>query len=263
MRSLVKAAAKHTKLSGATAIPWPPQLGLRTHPDSPITGSDSDVQDCTIAPGYVWQAVGTGAPVTRSPAGFSFSGGKYLQMTLPQPVTLRALSVHGSVTFAGMQTDHPDYDTARNTVQSVFGAQADGVATVSAHRQRRDLRTDLGPTDFNVRDLHTLGLMGDMRYKSRLVVGVHSTTLPEYAEYGAGRTAIWANGIIRIASDENNELTTDTFIMGKNFWGTVHEGVVFSEGAHSPLPLWSAGTNSQAVHKALTDRWGTMKPVQV
>lgn len=268
MRSLVH---KSRSRSGgvASVLAWPPQLALRTHQGCMITGTDADVLSCEVAPGYVWQKVdyGTGSPITRSDSasdgGFEFTGGCYFQMTLPQPVTLRALSIHGAVTLAGLPTTHPDYDTARTPVHSVFGVHTDGIATISTSRQKRDLRTDLGPTDFSVRDLHTLGVMGDIRYQSRVILGVHSSTLPEYQEYASGGTAIWANGMVRIASDEQNELTTDTFIMGKDFWGTVHEGVVFSEGAHSPLPLWEPGTNVQAIHKALTERWGTSLPALI
>lgn len=241
---------------------WPPAVGLRTHPGSAITGTDADVLSCTIAPGYVWQKVGTGAPITRSADGFKFTGGCYFQMTLPMPVTIQALSVHGAVTFEGMSTGDPNYAFFNNATQSIFGAEAaGGETTLTARRGSRQLGTDLGPSDFTVRDLNALNIMHDQRFQSTAIVGVHATTLPEYEEYGAGTNAIWANGSIKISAVEVNPIVTDTFIMGKDFRGTVHEGVVLTKTAESAAPLWGAGDNVQAIHKALAGIWSPSAPV--
>lgn len=249
----------------AASMSWPPAHGLRTHPASPITGTDADVLSCTIAPGYVWQKVGTGNPITRDANGFHFEGGCYFEMTLPAPVTIQAISLHGVVTFMGATETYVDYDTMAGIEQHIFGALAGTDATLSARRSSRYLYCNMGGATLYARDMHNAPhrVMNERRDESRAVVGAHFTTLPEYEEYGGGVASVWANGTCKSAGKTVSETVTDKFIMGKDFWGTVHEGVVFTKTAESPLPLWGDGDNAQAVQKALADIWGTVEPFRV
>lgn len=245
-------------------VPWPMPGVLRTHAGSPYTGTPSDVLTCTIAPGYVWQKAGSGAPVTHSADGFTFDGGCYLEMTLPSPYTFNTISIHGAVTFENWSSSDPGYAAMNNSTGTILGiTTASGDATLTAQRASRRLSSDLGPNYLTVREVNLLNIMHDLRHRSRAVVGVHATTNPAYMEYGAGKAALWGNGSILISDFDVNAVTADKIVMGKDFVGTMHDGIVAIENAAYPqVPLWADGTNCRAIHRTLMDMYPPTDPAQ-
>ena len=209
---------------------WPPTAPnmLYLHPGIAYTGDATDVQSITFANGLPMVIAGDGDPVSIDADGLHFNRGKYLEYIPPAASTYDGLAVFGRLTTTAESTN----STAQKPINLL-----DGTASFLVIKRRfREIESDISGASVNVRGV------SDLTSNVPMVVGVHFDA--RLREYG-GSYASWLNSHIAGASDDATSITPTAWRIGEDFWGTIHEGVVFFRTADDPGDLLPPGGNAE------------------
>ena len=214
---------------------WPPTPSLTClylHRDHVTwTGPDNDITSLTFANGMTMNVVGTGDPVSIEPDGLRFRMGKYLEFDLGQELIYSAIGCFAHITRLPV----PDGFSSR-TKQQVIGINSPNIPFLfSIDAGANQFYMDFGSTGKGgggTRD--EIGRQADTK---SFTFGLEHETLPEHRPvYGA--TSVWLNGRVNEAFDDVSEAPKATsWVVGKDFVGTIHEGVTYYrfQGVSGPL----------------------------
>lgn len=200
--------------------------GLRVHPGMTYSGLASDVQSITFQNGLSMGVVGAGNPVTIDADGLHFSAGKYLSVPLAHTYT-------GFAAFAAITVKTDALDKVWQYPINLTGS---GVNVLSFRANGSLTRSDAGanytyPTlrpRWSVNQRHVFG-----------------TCIAARDDGPEAQHTLWQDGIQIGGTVPVAQITPTACELGRDFTGTIHEGVVFFQRDDDPAALYPPGVTSR------------------
>ena len=234
---------------------WPPQVpnALYLHPgmthttDGTFTVTEQDgsegptrdiVTSITFANGITMVATGTGDPVTIDADGLHFSSGQYL--SFPLGTTLR---YSGFAAFARISRNPIPQGTISTTRQQPIAVTSSKIPYLLAFNSGQfRLYIDLGVIG-NMNVPVSREEFGEVAETGQFTFGMEHDATPE-GRSSYGNTSMWLNHRVMRADNFTEVIEASEWVVGRDFGGAIHEGVVFfrREGdEHSLFPPGGSG----------------------
>lgn len=231
---------------GAVAAPppaWPPATGLHLHSGISYTGTPTDVQSIVFPSGLTMSAVGAGDPITIDASGLHFWMGKYLQYIPPANIPYSGMAAFARITNRPIpNSPYPNGNSdSFKLEQQPLGVVSNTARLFSYKYHNRTVTCDMGAAFFSTRDVEGIGTDA---VSDTFTIGAYYSVNGDEGEYG-GASALWLNGRILEASTASEIITPTEWVVGKDMYGTLHEGVLFTQHQGSTDPLFPPGGSSQ------------------
>lgn len=231
-----------TQSGGGVAVDTPPASlalsgGLHVHGGMAYAGPASDVQSITFQNGMTLNVTGTGNPITIDADGLHFSAGKYLSVPLTQTYS-------GFAAFAAITVKTDATDPAWQYPINLTGS---GVNVLSFRASGSLTRSDGGAN-------HTYPTL-----RPRWAVNqrhVFGTCIAARGDGPEAQHSLWQDGIQIGGTVPVSQIVPIACELGRNFTGTIHEGIVFAQVATDPTPLYPPGVTS----KWICDQLAAVQP---
>ena len=188
------------------------------------------MQSIIFANDLTMSVTGTGEPVRINANGLHFAFGKYL--SLPLGVTLQ---YSGIAAFARITRNIIPEGISDKTQQQVIGVNSSTVSfLISIDARTNAFRADQGPV--RLETSAPRGEVGRGEAEFSYTFGLEHDATPE-GRSSYGNTSIWLNGRVIEAANLTNIMPVSTWVVGKDFGGTLHKGAMFfrRDGENHPL----------------------------
>lgn len=241
--------------SGGDVSPpaWPLSASniLRIHPDMEWDGTTDDVTSITFPNGLVMLATGTGAPITKDESGFHFWMGKYFSYTPPAVVPYSGIAAYARITRIAIPNDpHPNNDAwSERKDQQPLGVVAGSAKFLFIRPYYEVISCDMGGgVDFYLSRQSEIGGAANTR---EMTLGAYYSTIPEEQEHG-GASALWLNDRIAHGNVDASQMAPTEWVVGKDMYGTMYEGVLLTQRLGADHALFPVGTSSQWIMDQLS-----------
>lgn len=229
-----------------TAPQWPPAGALHIHPNMTWDGGDpNDVRWIEFESGLRMLATGTGAPITKDADGFHFNLGQYFSYTPTVVTEFSAVAAFAKITFPAIPQEGIGDLTQRavgDKSQMPINMIGVGESLMSLRKRHLDMYCDTG--SHCIRAGWLQDDIGRVDETKTLNLGVHLETNPEFQE-DPGGTVIWMNNRVLLSGVHSETLKPTEWQVGKDMYGTMHEGVVMIRPVGLLGPLYPPGVRSR------------------
>lgn len=199
--------------------------GLHVHGGMIYSGSATDVQSITFQNGMTLNVTGAGDPVTIDAGGLHFNAGKYLSVPLTSAYT-------GFAAFAAITVKTDALDKVWQYPINLTGS---GVNVLSFRANGSLTRSD-GGANYTYPTLRPRWLVNQRH--------VFGTCIAARDDGPEAQHTLWQDGIQIGGTIPVTHITPTACELGRDFTGTIHEGIVFAQVEAAPDPLYPPGVTS-------------------
>lgn len=219
---------------------------LRIHPEMEWGGTAGNVEWIKFDNGLIMAATGTGSPITKDAEGFHFWQGQYLSYRPAAITEFSAVAAFAQVTLFAIPADGVGGLTQAqmgDKQQKPINLSSRTENLLSMRKRHSDLMSDTGSNNIRVGWVNTE--IGRMHEEMTFNIGIEvETNLELIPDYGA--TAVWLNNRAIRAERTSETLEPSEWQVGRDMYGTLHEGVVLTRPLGIEGPLYPPG---------VTPRW--------